>query len=270
MEDETMKIWANGIEMNYESSGEGECLVLIHGFSDNMNMWYNQTPEFSKQYRVLTYDVRGFGETEGNGDSYSMELFADDLYELLTALDIRSACVLGYSMGGRIALEFAVRHPEFMAGLVFANSGMGDAPSPDMEERRKMMVSVLEQGNIEVISEIMTVASFSPGFEEKNPAAFRRYKDIKMQNNPSAYPAIAQMMIEALSVTPDWSRLRCPVLIIAGERDGLMEMSVAESMKTSISNAILKTLPTGHAAAIEAPEQFNQVVLEFVRGLQGH
>ena len=264
-----MKIRAKGIEMNYELSGEGECLVLIHGFSDNMNMWYNQVPELAKQCRVLTYDVRGFGQTERTRDRYSMELFADDLYELLRALDVKSACVLGYSMGGRIALEFALNHPEFMRGLIFANSGMGGAPSPEMEERRTMMMGVLEMGDIEIISEIMTVASFSPGFEERNPAAFRRYKDIKMQNDPSAYREIAQMMIEALAGAPDWSRLKCPVLIIAGERDGLMETGVAELMKDSISDAVLEKLPTGHAAAIETPEEFNQLVLDFMKGLQG-
>ncbi len=59
-----MKIKANGIEINYELSGKGKTLVLIHGFTDNLNMWYNQVPEFAKQYQVLIYDVRGFGQTE--------------------------------------------------------------------------------------------------------------------------------------------------------------------------------------------------------------
>ena len=59
-----MKINANGINMNYELSGEGKCLVLIHGFTDNLTMWYNQVSDFSKQYRVLTYDVRGHCQTE--------------------------------------------------------------------------------------------------------------------------------------------------------------------------------------------------------------
>ena len=123
--------------MNYELAGEGECLVLIHGYSDNLNMWFNQTSGLSKHYRVLTYDVRGFGQTEKADTPYSMQLFSDDLYELLGALDIESACVLGYSMGGRIALEFAMNHPEMTNGIIFANSVMGSPPDEEMVGRRE-------------------------------------------------------------------------------------------------------------------------------------
>ena len=81
-----MKIEAGGIEINYEVSGEGPYLVLIHGFGDNLTMWYNQVGEFSKRFNVITYDVRGFGETSGFGEEFSMAVFADDLYHLLKSL----------------------------------------------------------------------------------------------------------------------------------------------------------------------------------------
>ncbi len=260
-----MKTKANGIEMNYELSGSGECLVLIHGFTDNLNMWYNQMPEFSSQCRVLAYDVRGFGQTKGTTDRYSMSLFADDLYALLEALDIKTACVLGYSMGGRIALEFAFKHPEMTKGLVLANSGVGAAPSPDMEERRKMMAGVLQQGDMGLISEIMTVASFSPDFEQRDPVSFQKYKQIKMQNDPSDFYAIMQAIVGTMDTPVALNQLRCPVLIIAGRNDSLMEIRVAESMKQSIHGAELTVLETGHAAAIEASAQFNQAVLDFMK-----
>jgi pimeloyl-ACP methyl ester carboxylesterase len=170
-------------------------------------------------------------------------------------------------MGGRIALEFALKHPEMTDGLILANSGVGAAPSPDMEERRNMMAGILKQGNIEVISEIMTTASFSPDFGEKDPAAFQKFKRIKMQNNPSEYYAIMQAIVGAIDSPVELNRLICPVLIIAGEHDGFMDVSVAESMKKAIKNAELHLLPTGHAAAIEAPAQFNRTVLDFLARL---
>lgn len=263
-----MKTAANGILMHYESAGDGECLVLIHGYTDNLNLWYNQVPEFSKRYKVLTYDVRGFGGTEPGRADYSMGLFAEDLRALLAALGIRRACVLGYSMGGRIALEFALTHPEMTAGLILANSGIGEAPSREMQERRELMAGLLQQGDIEVISELMTEASFSPGLKERNPAAFAKYKAIKMQNDPSEYLAIMRAIVEAIDSPVDFGRLQCPVLIIAGDRDGFMDVRVGESMKEAIPNAELKVLPTGHAAAIEAPEAFNRTVLGFLARLE--
>jgi len=76
-----------------------------------------------------------------------------------------------------------------------------------------------------------------------------------------------QALLRSFDTPVDLGRLECPVLIIAGDRDGFMELSVAESMKRAMRNAALQILPTGHAAAIEAPAEFNRAVLDFVRGL---
>lgn len=106
-----MKIRANGISMNYEIKGKGENLILIHGAGDNLNMWYHQVPEFSKSYRVITYDVRGSGKTESPQEEYSISLFANDVYELMRGIKVEGAYLIGYSMGGRVALDLALNHP---------------------------------------------------------------------------------------------------------------------------------------------------------------
>lgn len=262
-----MKVRANGIEMRCAITGEGKILVLIHGFSDNMNMWYNQTPAFSKHCQVLTYDVRGFGETEKTGP-HSMGLFADDLYELLQMLGIKSACVLGYSMGGRIGLHLAFRHPEMVVGLVFANSGVGGTLTPEREARWKMMMEILQTGDREAIAEMMATGSFSPGFKEKNAATFQKYKDIKMENDPSPYLAIMMAMMAETTQLSDLNRVNCPALIIAGEKDGFMDVSLALEMKASLKNAAVTILPSGHAVALEVPEAFNRAVLDFLGKLK--
>lgn len=263
-----MKAKVNGIMMNYELIGEGLCLVLIHGFGDNLNMWYNQIPEFSKYYKVLNYDVRGFGQTEKSSTSYSMEIFADDLYGLLSVLGITSVCVLGFSMGGRIGLEFALQHPEMTAGLILANSGVGAARSTDAAERRKQMMDAFQRSNNEAIAEMMTAGALSPAFKEKDPSTFQKYKEIKMQNDPSDYVAIMKGTAGALAGVLDLSRLQCPVQVLVGEHDAVMSINEIESIKKSIKDPVVTILPTGHAAAIEAPSQFNEVVLGFMKGIQ--
>ena len=262
-----MKVKANGIDMEYEVTGEGNCLVLIHGFTDNLNLWYNQAPVFSEHCRLLTYDVRGFGKTEVSGGAYSMGLFAEDLRVLLEALSIESACVLGYSMGGRIALEFALAYPEMTAGLLLANSGIGETPSQEMQERRQMMVEVLQQADIEVVAELMTEASFSPGLKERNPAAFEKYKSVKMQNDPSEYLAVMQAIVGAIDSPADFGSLQCPTLILAGDQDGFMSVSLGEEMRDAIPDAEMHVLPTGHAAMIEETEAYNRIVLSFLEKL---
>jgi pimeloyl-ACP methyl ester carboxylesterase len=266
-----MKIQAGGIELSYELSGEGVCLVLIHGFTDNLGMWYNQVPVLSKQFKVLSLDVRGHGETQPPESDLSIGLFAEDLRALLEALGIERACVLGYSMGGRIALQFALAHPESTTGLVFANSGVRSAGArlaedqvAELAERREQMVAMFQTGNIEVIADGMAERSFSPGFREREPAVFQSYKDVKLRNDPAHYLAIMDAMVQAMASPPDLTQIRCPVLIIAGDRDGFMTIEDARAMETAIPDATLAVLPTGHAAAVESPQAFNQAVLDFV------
>lgn len=267
-----MKKEINGVKINYELSGQGPCLVLIHGFSDNLTMWYNQVHEFSKSYQVLTYDVRGHGQTEVLEEAYSMDLFAEDLRKLLEALQIQKACVLGYSMGGRIGLSFAMRYPEKTTGLIFANSGvMGTdiQPSEDeikeMMERRQQMLDLIATNDIEAIADIMAERSLSPGFREKEPEVFEKYKEVKLKNSPEAYKPIMEGMTAAMANPPDLSQLHCPVLIIAGEQDGFMATETAYSMEKAINDSTLAIFPTGHASAVEVPKEFNQAVLDFLK-----
>jgi pimeloyl-ACP methyl ester carboxylesterase len=262
-----VKTKTNGIEMHYQISGAGDCLALIHGLADNLDFWYEQVPEFSRRYRTLTYDVRGSGRTEGADGPYTIDVFAKDLHELLNALGFDGACVLGFSMGGRIALEFALTHPEMTTGLILANSGVEASPRPEMKKHRKIMRSVLTEADLETLSTMLTKGSFSPGFSSRDPETFRRCKAIRMQNDPSDYLAIMEAVDRALDAPVDLSRLEPPVLLIAGEHDALMGRSGAERMMKTIADAELKVLPTGHASALEAPEEFNRTVLDFMAGL---
>jgi 2-succinyl-6-hydroxy-2,4-cyclohexadiene-1-carboxylate synthase len=272
--EEMMKINANGINMNYELTGEGRCLVLIHGFSDNLTMWYNQVPEFSKQYQVLIYDVRGHGQTETPEGQFSMDLFADDLQALLEVLNIEKACVLGYSMGGRIGLEFAFKYPDRITGLVFANSGiMGpdlqitEEQMKEMMERREEMMELFKTGDIETIADAMAERSLSPGLKDKKPGVFQKYKEVKLANDPKHYLSIMEGMMAAMATPPDLSQLKCPALIIAGEHDGFMSLDVVKSMEKAIKDATSTIFPTGHASAVEDPEGFNRAVFDFMKRL---
>lgn len=266
-----MRIQANGVETNYELVGEGDCIVLIHGFTDNMAMWQNQVPVFSQQYKVLTFDVRGHGQTDSPEDKISLDTLADDLYSLLKALNIGKAFVLGYSMGGRIGLNFALKHPDMTPGLIFANSGipgpvfqLSEREIKEMLEKQSLMEKLIESGDIEGIAEVMTELSFSPGFKDREPEVYQRYKELKLENDPRHYLPIMKAIVENFQNPPDLTQLKCPALIIAGDQDSFMKLDVAESMEKAIPNAQVKILPAGHASALEVPEQFNQVVLEFL------
>ena len=266
-----MKIEANGISMNYEITGNGKWLTLIHGSGDNLGAWWNQIPAFSQHYRVLTYDVRGYGQTETPLGEYSTDILVQDLYELLKALGIEKTYVLGYSMGGRTALGLTLSHPEMVKALIMANSGLASRQRSqeemkEMAKLRQQQLEAIEKHGLEAGINERTAGMFSPGWPEKNQEVFEHYKKIRLNNDPKAY-LIAMRTMTLGGPPPDVSGLKCPILFIGGESDGLMGRESATASQKLVPGSQLKLMPTGHASAIESPNEFNSTVLEFLAGV---
>jgi len=260
-----VKIECNGISMHYEVMGKGSNLVLIHGAGDNLDMWYHQVPVFSQNYRVITYDIRGFGKTSGSVIDYSMSLLADDAYQLMKSIDVAEGYFLGYSMGGRIALELAINNSEMVKGLILANSSISPVtPSPENIERRQVTIELLEKGDMPRAAEMMTTSAFSPGFKSKHPEEFDRYMKVKLQNKPDNVARVMHMLGSS-RVPSDVSKIQCPVLLIVGEKDFYMGVEQGKQAQGMLTNSELVILPTGHAAAIELPDKFNKEVKDFLR-----
>jgi len=263
-----MKIKANGISQNYEITGSGKWLTLIHGAGDNLDAWWNQMPVFSRNYRLLTYDVRGYGQTETPAEGYSMDILAEDLYQLLKALTIDETYLLGYSMGGRIALGFTLTHPEMVKALVLANSPVVPIQrNPEqmkemMRLREERMKAAEKQGRALGMDD-MTTMVFSPGWPEKHPDVIEQYRKTHLRNDPKSSMIAMRSMVMG-ETPPDVSRIKCPTLIIGGERDGLMGADNARAGQALIPGSKLKILPTGHASPIEMSGEFNSTVLEFL------
>jgi pimeloyl-ACP methyl ester carboxylesterase len=264
-----MRITANGISINYEIHGRGENLVLIHGAGDNLKMWYHQVPVLSHRYRVITMDIRGHGQTESPEGSYSVPLFAEDVYELIKTIGIKKAYFLGYSMGGGIALGVALQYPEMVRALILANTPVGSPPFPFFLERQRSNAELLAKGDIKTVAENMTTDAFSPGFRSRNSAEFERYMKVKLQNGVvgmSRMSGSSRAPGSAQRAAPDLSKLQCPVLMILGENDVYMDVGQVKQAGKRIPGARLVILPTGHASAIESPERFNTAVLDFLSG----
>ena len=263
-----MKIKANGISMNYEITGSGKCFTLVHGAGDNLGMWWNQVPIFSRNYRLLTYDVRGYGQTETPPDGYSIAILVEDLYQLLTALRINETYLMGYSMGGRIAVGLSISHPEIVKALVVANSPLAPLQrSPEqmkeMARQREQRMKASEGKNPQSAMEDFTTMVFSPGWPEKHRGIIEKYQKIRLTNDPKASQIAMRAMVLNEAI-PDVSAIKCPTLIIGGEHDSLMGVDIIKAGKSLIPHSQLIFMPTGHAAAIEMPDEFNKYVMEFL------
>lgn len=269
-----MKIQANGILMNYEFSGvSGKVMTLIHGSGDNMEAWWPQVPAFVPKYRVLRYDVRGHGETETPEGDIDPKVWVQDLYELLRTLGVQRTYLLGYSMGAGTAVSFAAAHRDMAEGIVMANGGipglipLSEEEQKAQEERRAAQIEALKRQGMAGLLEERIKNVFSPGFPEKDPATVERYKALFLKNDPASYIKVIEAspkrtLPEMRQVT---GKLALPTLIIAGEHDPFSGPDAAKKqIEVGLKGAELRILPTSHAANLEAPEEFNSIVLAFL------
>ena len=253
----------NGTRLFYEVAGAGPTLALIHGFGLDTRMWDDQLAPFVRRYRVLRYDARGFGRSAvPAAERYS---HADDLKALLEYLAIEQAALLGFSLGGGIALSFALTYPATTRALIVAGSAL-----PGLRWSAELAASF---GAVWSAGRTLGVAAarqrwlqhplFGPILERPGPAA----RLIRMVSDYSGWEWLNTdpQQIPRPSPAERLGEIRAPTLAIVGERDLPDFQSIAELIGRAVSGARKVTLPgAGHVVNMEAPERFNRLVLDFL------
>ncbi|MGH8249053.1 MAG: alpha/beta fold hydrolase [Gammaproteobacteria bacterium] len=262
----------NGTQVYYEEHGKGFPLVLAHGAGGNHVSWWQQIPDFSRHYRCVTFDHRGWGLTldlENRGP----ESFVADLMGLLDRLDISEAFLAGQSMGGYTCLGLALQQPSRVRGLVMANTFAGmrrEVWLASEEDVRADVRSVWERRRLDGIKRAL-----SREFANRHRDRAFLYKQIRILNEsgPNSLQTESQVLrLRALERTPETSATRealvelaMPVLFIGGEHDEVMPVSLMAIAHSLIPTSRMVVVPgAGHSVYFEQPETFNQVVLEFL------
>ena len=261
----TIKIQANQIFINYELTGTGKYLTMLHGLGDNLNIWFGQVPVLSKYYQVLTYDARGHGQTDLPEGEINPDVLTEDLFSLLNALNISETFLLGHSMGARVAYQFTLAHQDMVKALILCD-GVGGGPGK--EEVLGTLGIAREEGVEGVVKERID-RTFSPGFAENNRETVEQYKSVLRQMNVEGLVRFMQPMAQPRAKAQDKKEttpgeIRCPTMIFVGEYDHLSGPSAGEEAQKKIHGSQLKVFPTGHAPALEKPAEFNRTVLDFL------
>lgn len=260
--------WARvgDISIYYEVSGHGEPLLLIMGLGGGSSLWWRQVECLSPDYRVITYDSRGVGRSDCPDVPYSVEMMTADARGLLDMLGVARAHVYGVSMGGMIAQELALRHPEMVASLVLGATTCGGAravlPPPDSLEQ---LFSITSLPPAE-IARVSASVSFSAGFISSHPATVRQWLRKGAESPPSAVGYRRQA--EAVAHFQTYDRLpqiSAPTLVLAGTADQLIPAENSRILASRIPQAELVLFEgAGHGYLWEAEEEANLVVRDFL------
>lgn len=263
-----MKGEINSAQCVWDDSGAGEPLVLIHGLSETRAAWHNQVQEFSKRFRVISYDVRGFGESAtGQGEGMPQQ-FAQDVASLLSNLGIDQASLWGFSMGGVIAMRFAIDYPQMIKALVLASSScLINRQAVDFFRLRSSLASKDDPAELIDLNSRDAKACVS----EDRPDLVQRYIDLRTGavRDPKGYinACAAMATLYERPLTEDLGRIKCPTLVITGERDIFCPPKASSIIQSRILGSTLRILPgAGHCAHWEQAATFNSIAMDFLTG----
>ena len=264
------KIKAGSINLNYDTFGDGEPLLLIMGFGMPGIAWLPSLPMLPG-FKCIYFDNRGTGMSDKPEGTYTVEQMADDASNLLSALDIAQAKVFGVSMGGMIAQELTLRHPAQVAKVVLAATMAGGpeakmaAPEVGMKlvEGTKLMATNPDQG-FDVISPLLFPEEFSKAHPEIKQMMLAGMSMMPATPTDSVDRTIAGIM--TFNASKRLGEIKCPTLIVHGEQDVLIPPDNARMIKSRIAQAEMFLIPNaGHAFQAADPIGIHQRIVQFLK-----
>lgn len=265
----------NGIEINYEALGEGPAMVLAHGYTASLRMWDAQIPALSERYRVIVYDARGHGATSAPADMERYNLARDyvgDQLALMDHLGVDRAHVGGLSMGGMIAQEFALRHPQRLRSLLLFDTGPGmpaamrdPAVRARMDQVRATVRKAAGARGMAAIVESMRespLASMARGTASL-PQAARAHMETMANMSIDGYLGGAKAMQDWPGTIDRLHRVAVPTLVLVGEHDQLLAASQAMHHVIAGSRYVLLR-DCWHGSCVWRPDAFLQATMAFL------
>ena len=229
----------NDITINYELEGEGKTIVFVHGLSDSLAYWKVLSENLKKDYQTLIYDLRGHGESSDDDRNTTIDLYQEDLYQLLKALNIENAVFVGLSLGGNVILDLAVNHPEMINGLIV----MSSFPEHDEELKRIFddFNNAIDKGFVEFFDTILPYTLTEDLLEEHKELL----ENLKHEAAKTANLEGIKKGINAgygFDLTDKLNEINAPALVIAGEEDNLTSLDIQRKISDNIEDAELIVL----------------------------
>jgi pimeloyl-ACP methyl ester carboxylesterase len=253
-----MRTTLNGIEIEYQDGGQGSPVLLGHGYSATGRMWDGQRAALGDRHRIISWDMRGHGQTESPSDprQYSAALVVADMRALLRHCGVERAVIGGLSLGGYVSLAFYLTHPEMVRALVICDSGPGyrnAAARAAWNARAYDRATELETKGLEALA----------GRSREMREAMGHHRSAQ----GLAHAARGMLAQEGSQVIDGLATIKVPTLIIVGDQDQPF-LAPCEYMAKKIPGARLEVIPgAGHSSNLDQPAVFNRVLSDFLQSL---
>lgn len=263
---------SDNIKLFFEEAGKGTPLILAHEFGGDSRSWDLQVRHFARNYRVIAFNARGYPPSDVPEDDslYSQMRATADILDVLDALRIDKAHIVGLSMGGFATLHFGFNFPNRALSLTIAGAGYGAHPEVHKQfaEETKQVASRIKADTMEKFAEIYSIGPTRVQFANKDPHGWRKFanqlKDHSTTGSANTMSSIQGKRPSLYNFSKEMQNLTLPTLIMNGDEDDPC-LDVALFMKRNIHSSALVLLPrSGHLINLEEPALFNQLLGDFL------
>lgn len=261
-------------QFNIEDKGEGDVILFLHGFTGSASNWQPFIDAWSNRHRCIAVDLIGHGKSSKpqNVEHYTMDAMSDYLKAILDRLNVKQANILGYSMGGRLALSFATHYPTYVKSLILESSSPGLQTSKEREERiskdHALASRISERGIAEFVSFWESLPLFA-GQKKLPQSVQNKIREQRLSNSSiGLINSLKGMGTGAQS--SNWEKLQhvnVPTLLLVGEHDEKF-IKIAKSMAERLHDGVIEKINgAGHTIHVEEPQIFDKMVVGFLEKL---
>jgi pimeloyl-ACP methyl ester carboxylesterase len=262
----------DGVRLYYEEAGSGVPIVFVHEFAGDYRSWEPQIRYFSRRYRCIAYNARGWPPSDVPGDvgRYSQARACDDIRAVLDGLGIDKAHIVGLSMGGFATLHFGLTYPSRARSVLVAGAGYGSEPGEreKFREEATVIAAKLEKEGMAVFAEAYAYGPTRVQFENKDPRGFSEFKAMLAEHSAKG-AANTQLGVQRerpsiFDLGDKLAACRVPMLVVTGDEDWPCLLPNVFIKRTCPTAGLLVIPNAGHAVNIEEPAAFNAAVADFL------
>jgi pimeloyl-ACP methyl ester carboxylesterase len=251
-------------QLHVVQTGQGTPLVLVHGFPLDHSMWQGQVDGLADRFHVIAPDLRGFGQSGVTAGLVTMQRLADDLAQLLDALQITEPVVFcGLSMGGYVGWQFALRHRPRLARLIQCDT-RAIADSPEAAANRIALADRVQKEGTLFVAEAMMPKLFAPATNQANSPVVEATRQVMLRTSPQGIAAASRGMAQRPDVTALFPEFDLPALLICGQHDAISPPEEMRGIASAMPQAkFVEIAGAGHMAPLEKSAEVNAAIREF-------
>ncbi len=260
-----MQTTVNGLSVHKFGNPEHQPIVFIHGFPFDYSMWLEQIEALKGDYYCISYDIRGLGQSVVGDGQFTLEMYVDDLMEIIDSLALKKPVLCGLSMGGYITLRAAEREQDKFKALILCDT-RAEADGNEGKLKRAATIKQINKGETLQFIENFVSGLFADLTKEEDPELYENIMETCKKSDPVGVKGATIAIMSRTDTTASLEKLELPVLIMAGAFDALTPPYVMKDMASKIKNSEFAAIPhAGHLAPLENPECVNDLIKDFLK-----